>query len=69
MRLLLSTAVIVVLQKASQWCMNASNMLKLWWQPGPRIVTRDRPDTLCLVTTGTGLALQRDDENWLPIIK
>lgn len=29
MRLLLSTAVIVVLQKASQGCMNASNMLKL----------------------------------------
>lgn len=69
MRLLLSTAVIVVLQKASQGCMNASNMLKLWWQPETRIVTRDRPNTPCLVTTETGLALQRDDENWLPIMK
>lgn len=69
MRLLLSTAVIVVLQKASQGCMNASNMSK----PGGSRkleppVTRDRPNTLCLVTTETGRALQRD-ENWLPMIK
>lgn len=69
MRLLLSTAAIVVLQKASQRCMNASNMLKLSWQPELRTVTRDRPNTPYLVTTETGLASQGDDENWLPIIK
>lgn len=70
MRLLLSTAVIVVLQKASQGCMNASHMSR----PGGSRkleppVTRDRPNTLCLVTTETGRALQRDDENWLPMVK
>lgn len=42
-----------------------------WWQPELRSVTRDRPNThtLWLATTETGLALRRDDENWLPIME